>query len=144
LWSGLLTHELVWSKVTVIFSTSNTAVACTFIISVGSHFGSVWTSGILIILSFHQCALYTGQCTASSHRLCRVLTGNHYSWRYSGHEDLQFVRMLCHRSHRLSTTCCPLGHLPLMVKLYRLLAVLPALPPFPALLLALPHFPLLA
>lgn len=79
LWSGLLTHELVWSKVTVIFSTSNTAVACTFIISVGSHFGSVWTSGILIILSFHQCALYTGQCTASSHRLCRVLTGNHYS-----------------------------------------------------------------
>lgn len=45
----LLAHEIVWCEV-VILSFSNTAVACTFIISAGSHFGSVWTSGILIIL----------------------------------------------------------------------------------------------
>lgn len=46
----LLAHEIVWSRVAVIFSMSNTAVACSFIISEGSHCGSVWTSGILIIL----------------------------------------------------------------------------------------------
>lgn len=46
----LLAHEIVWSEVGVILLISNTAVARTFIISAGSHFGSVWTSGILIIL----------------------------------------------------------------------------------------------
>ena len=46
----LWAHEIVWSKVAVILSISNTAVARTFIISLDSHFGSVWTSGILIIL----------------------------------------------------------------------------------------------
>lgn len=46
----LLAREIVWSEVAVILSVSNTAVARTFIISAGSHFGSVWTSGILIIL----------------------------------------------------------------------------------------------
>lgn len=46
----LLAHEVVWSKVAIILSISNTAASRTFIISLGSHFGSVWTSGILIIL----------------------------------------------------------------------------------------------
>lgn len=43
-------HMTVWREAAVILSVSNSAAARAFIISVGSHFGSVWTSGIPIIL----------------------------------------------------------------------------------------------
>lgn len=123
----LLAHEIVWSKVAVILSISNTNVARTFIISLGSHFGSVWTSGILnnpsgpcVRVRAPARALCTGQCSASFRKLCHVLTGGPCSCKKQWPLESLSGESVMPEKSQLLTICWLLERLSLLLKLYHL------------------------